>query len=85
MTRRKGGTEITVLLTTAELKALDARATAHGCSRAAVIGAWIKLHGAEDLTGTVTTRQRRPGGGRKKAPRKHPLAEWAHLVPELLK
>lgn len=76
--------DIHVQIATRKLDIIDTLRARYNCSRAAVIEAWADEYAGLDLTGKVI-EGRRPGGGRKKKPRPHPFAEWAHLVPELVK
>ena len=63
-----------------EIAIIDKLRAKYNCSRASVIGAMIKEQAEIDLTGAS---QRRPGGGRKKGPRKDPMEPIYAYVPEL--
>lgn len=76
--------DIHAYLRVPELKIIDALCKKYDCARGAVIGALAREYEGLDLTGKVTTG-RRPGGGRKKSPRKDPMAEFYAIVPELKK
>lgn len=64
-----------------EIAIIDKLRAKYNCSRAAVVGAMIKEQANIDLSGVKEGR--RPGGGRKKGPRKDPMEEFYAIVPEL--
>lgn len=74
--------DVHVALGGKKLAIIDRLRAQYNCSRAAIIEAWADEFESTDLTGKVKAG-RRPGGGRKKAPRKDPMEEFYVIVPEL--
>lgn len=74
--------DVHVALFANKLKVIDKLRARYGCSRAAIIEAWADEFENTDLTGKVKAG-RRPGGGRKKGPRKDPMEFLYGIVPEL--